>query len=235
MPPVTPHIDQDPDRPQQAGSSSRRRFDPDRRRSPWAACPGVDRAGRGQRVAPRRCSGPTSSPSRADGPSGPTAGPRRRRARRRARATTCFALLERHEATGKAGEVVDRASSTPRADDRDLRLVLLVGVGDAGTRRPPARRRGAGPRQPRTGEPWPPRRRRSPTTTGLRGVRRGAGAGLLRVPLALRRAATAQPVRRVVLAGWSTPTTGRAVLDKAVAVAAGAGWRARTSPWCPPT
>ena len=128
-----------------------------------------------------------------------------------------LALLEHHEATGKAGQV----HRHPVLGHAGVREVLLVGVGDAGS--DALRAAGAA-----IGRACRDREVVATTITGLAdddGLRAFVvGLTLASFGFHARSAgAKAQPVRRVLLAESGDRS---AVLDKAVAVAA-AGWTAR--------
>ncbi|MCY7395691.1 MAG: leucyl aminopeptidase family protein [Nocardioides sp.] len=134
-----------------------------------------------------------------------------------------LALLEVHQATGRAGEVL--AHPVPRGgpDAAELRWVLLVGVGE----QTPAdfRRAGAALARATTG--------RSSVATSVPALASDEGLEAFVVGVVLGsfafhwRSAPPEkgPVGHVVLAGLRS--TDQATLDRAVAVG-GAGWRART-------
>jgi leucyl aminopeptidase len=137
-----------------------------------------------------------------------------------------FELLEVAEATGKAGEVVDRVVlSTAGLTNPDLRLVLLVGVGDGTT---DELRRAAASLARRV-------RGRQAVATSLCSL--GDDASLRAVVEGLvlgsfefhwrSEGPREQPVDRVVLAGLVDPQSRQDVLERALAVAR-AGWLART-------
>ncbi|HEX4976703.1 MAG TPA: leucyl aminopeptidase [Nocardioides sp.] len=137
-----------------------------------------------------------------------------------------FALLDVAEATGKAGEVVQRAVLDPGGlGNPDLRLVLLVGVGDGS----PAALRKAGAALARAVKG------RSTLATSLAALSDDAGLRALVEGLVLGSyefhwrsgGPLKQPVQRVVLAGLGDPKARRPALDRALAVA-GAGWTSRT-------
>ena len=112
------------------------------------------------------------------------------------------------------------------ADNAALRLVLLVGVGEQRARRPPPRRRRAGPGRPRPRRRWPPRSRPSPTRRRPEAFVVGADARVVRVPLALRRRRSTGRSAGSCSPGCPTTPTWPTALARAVAVG-GAGWRAR--------
>ena len=128
-----------------------------------------------------------------------------------------LALIEHHEATGKAGQV----HRHPVLGHAGVREVLLVGVGDAGT----DAFRVAGAALGRAC------RDREVVATTLTGLADDEGLRAFVVGLTLAsfgfhfrsEGAEAQPVRRVLLAEAGDRS---AVVDRAVAIAA-AGWRAR--------
>jgi leucyl aminopeptidase len=137
-----------------------------------------------------------------------------------------FALLEASSATGEAGSVVDRVVlDTSALSNRDLRLVLLVGVG-AGTS-DDLRRAGAALARRVKG--------RSSVATSLGALTDDAGLRALVEGLVLGSfdfswrsgGPREQPVETVVLAGHADPEARTGALDRAVAVA-GAAWLSRT-------
>ena len=137
-----------------------------------------------------------------------------------------FALLESCEATGEAGEVVERVVlDTTGLTNTDLRLVLLVGVGE-GT---PTELRRAGAALARRAKD-----RLSVATslaaltddTGLRAIVEGLVLGSFGFHWRSG-GPQAQPVGKVVLAGLVDSEARKAAVERALAVA-GAGWLART-------
>jgi leucyl aminopeptidase len=137
-----------------------------------------------------------------------------------------FGLLEAAEATGEAGEVVDRVVlDTAGLTNTDLRLVLLVGVG-SGT---PGELRRAGAALARRAKG------RVAVATSLGALADDAGLRALVEGLVLgsfgfhwrSEGPRERPVERVVLAGQLDSGSRTGVLGKAVAVA-GAGWLSRT-------
>jgi len=137
-----------------------------------------------------------------------------------------FALLDVASATGEAGQIVDRAVlDASGMSNPDLRLVLLVGVGD-GT---PADLRRAGAALARRTRGFGTVATSLAALTddaGLRALVEGVVLGSFEFHM--RSAGPAeQPVRRVVLAGLADALARRPALDKALAVA-GAGWLSRT-------
>ena len=137
-----------------------------------------------------------------------------------------FALLEAADATGKAGEIVERAVlDTTGLSNTDLRLVLLVGVGTGTTDE--MRRAGAALARHTRG-------RLSVATslaalcddTGLRAVVEGLVLGSFEFHWRSEGPQTT-PVGRVVLAGLIDGDARRDAVSRALAVA-GAGWQSRT-------
>jgi leucyl aminopeptidase len=137
-----------------------------------------------------------------------------------------FALLDVARATGKAGEIVDRAVlDRSRLSNPDLALVLLVGVGE-GT--PDDLRRAGAALARRT-------KGCSTVATSLAALTDDLGLRALVEGLVLGSyefhwrsgGPLEQPVERVVLAGLADTTSRKDALDRAMAVA-GAGWMART-------
>jgi leucyl aminopeptidase len=137
-----------------------------------------------------------------------------------------FALLDAASATGKVGEVVERVVlDTTGLDNKDLRLVLLVGVG-AGT---PDDLRRAGAALARRA------RGLVSVATSLGAVGDDVGLRALVEGLVLgsyefhwrSQGPLERPVERIVLAGLSDTGARSDVLARALAVA-GAGWLART-------
>jgi len=137
-----------------------------------------------------------------------------------------FTLLESHQATGKAGEVVERAVlTTTGLSNPDLRLVLLVGVGSGSTAE--LRRAGAAVARATRG-------RGTVATSiaaladdaGLRAVVEGVVLGSFEFHWRSE-GPQHQPVGRVVLAGLTDAEDRGDVLARALAVA-GAGWWSRT-------
>lgn len=128
-----------------------------------------------------------------------------------------FAVLEHHDATGRAGEVV----SHPLLGSESPAVVLLVGVGSGST----ADLRAAGAGLARAVKD------RDQVATTITALADDEGLRAFVVGLTLgsfefhwrKDGAKAQPVRRVLLAGSEAQ---QPVLDRSVAVAA-AGWRAR--------
>jgi leucyl aminopeptidase len=137
-----------------------------------------------------------------------------------------FVLLDQVGATGEVGEVVERpVLDTSSLSNRDLQLVLLVGVG-AG--RPDELRRAGAALARRT-------RGRQSVATSLAALADDAGMRALIEGLVLgsfefhwrSRGAQTRPVTRVVLAGLVDADARRGVVERSLAVA-GAGWRSRT-------
>jgi leucyl aminopeptidase len=137
-----------------------------------------------------------------------------------------FALLELCDATGEAGEIVERAVlDTSRLSNEDLTLVLLVGIG-AGT---PAELRRAGAALARR------TRGKATVATSLAALADDAGLRALVTGLVLgsyefhwrSTGPVTQPVQRVVLAGLVDPAARKKPLDAALAIA-GASWMSRT-------
>lgn len=137
-----------------------------------------------------------------------------------------FALLDVAKATGKAGEIVDRAVlDTGGLSNPDLALVLLVGVGEGSP--DDLRRAGAALARRVKG--------RSTVATSLAALTDDVGLRALVEGLVLGSyefhwrsgGPLEQPVERVVLAGLADTTSRKPVLDRAMAVA-GAGWMSRT-------
>ncbi len=137
-----------------------------------------------------------------------------------------FALLESCEATGKAGEVVERVVlDTAGLTNGDLRLVLLVGVGE-GT---PTELRHAGAALARR------TKGRLSVATSLAALTDDVGLRALVEGLVLGSfefhwrsdGPQSQPVGKVVLAGLVDADTRAAAVARALAVA-GAGWLSRT-------
>ena len=137
-----------------------------------------------------------------------------------------FGLLELHRATGKAGEIVERAvlDASPLANPA-LTQVLLIGVGDGGP--DDLRRAGAALARHTKG--------RSTVATSMAALADDAGLRAFVEGVVLgsfefhwrSTGALAQPVERVVLAGLADVEARKPVLDRAIAVA-GAGWMSRT-------
>jgi leucyl aminopeptidase len=134
-----------------------------------------------------------------------------------------FALLEASGSTGEAGDVVDRVVlDTGRLTNKDLRLVLLVGVGSAGP--DDLRRAGAALARRVKG--------RGSVATSVGAVADQAGVRAFVEGVVLgsfefhwrSEGPREKPVERVVLAGSGADPD---VVAKALAVA-GAGWLART-------
>lgn len=137
-----------------------------------------------------------------------------------------FALIELAQASGKAGEIVDRAVlDRSGLSNPDLALVLLVGVGE-GTP-DDLRRAGAALARRVKG--------RSTLATSLAALADDSGLRALVEGLVLGSyefhwrsgGPLEQPVERIVLAGQADNTSRRDVLDRAMAVA-GASWMSRT-------
>jgi leucyl aminopeptidase len=137
-----------------------------------------------------------------------------------------FALLEHHQATGKAGEVVEHpVLSTDGLTNPGLRSVLFVGVGSGS----PADLRKAGAALARRVKG------KESVATSLAALADDAGLRALVEGLVLgsfgfhRRSEGAKehPVGRVVLAGVTETPERQQALERALAVA-GAGWMART-------
>jgi len=136
-----------------------------------------------------------------------------------------FALLDQAGATGKVGEVVERVVlDTSGLSNRDLQLVLLVGVG-AGTT-DDLRRAGAVIARRTRG--------RQSVATSLAALSDDAGMRALVEGLVLGSfefhwrsgGPQNQPVQQVVLAGLVDSDSRKDVLERALAVA-GAGWHSR--------
>ena len=137
-----------------------------------------------------------------------------------------FALLDHHQATGKAGEVVEHpVLSTEGLSNASLRVVLFVGVGQGSSA--DLRRAGAALARRTRG--------RDTVATSVGALADDAGLRALVEGVVLgsfgfhRRSAgpAESPVGRVVLAGVTNADTRQPVLERALAVA-GAGWLART-------
>ena len=137
-----------------------------------------------------------------------------------------FAVLDVANATGKVGEVVERAVLDPAGlANPDLRLVLLVGVGDGS----PASLRKAGAALARAVKG------RSTVATSLAALSDDAGLRALVEGIVLgsyefhwrSEGPLKQPVQRVVLAAMGDATGRKPALDRALAVA-GASWTSRT-------
>jgi leucyl aminopeptidase len=137
-----------------------------------------------------------------------------------------FALLEVAKATGRAGEVVDRAVlDRGGLSNPDLALVLLVGVGE-GT---PDELRRAGAALARRVKGC------STLATSLAALTDDVGLRALVEGLVLGSyefhwrsgGPLEQPVERIVLAGQADTTSRKQALDRAMAVA-GASWLSRT-------
>jgi leucyl aminopeptidase len=137
-----------------------------------------------------------------------------------------FALLDLAGATGKVGEIVERAVlDASGLNNPGLRQVLLVGVGSGSTDE--LRRAGAGLARAVRG--------RTAVATSLAALSDDAGMRALVEGVVLGsyefhwRSGGPQttPVGRVVLAGVADPQARRTALDRALAVA-GAGWLSRT-------
>ncbi len=137
-----------------------------------------------------------------------------------------FTLLETSGSTGEAGSVVDRVVlDTSALTNRDLRVVLLVGVG--GGTPDDLRRAGAALARRVKG--------RSSVATSLGALTDEAGLRALVEGLVLgsfgftwrSEGARERPVETVVLAGHADPGARAGELERAVAVA-GAAWLSRT-------
>ena len=137
-----------------------------------------------------------------------------------------FALLESCEATGAAGEVVERVVlDTAGLTNGDLRLVLLVGVGEGTPTE--LRRAGAAVARHTKG--------RLSVATSLAALTDDVGLRALVEGLVLgsfefhwrSEGPRSQPVGKVVLAGLVDPATRTGAVARALAVA-GAGWLSRT-------
>jgi leucyl aminopeptidase len=137
-----------------------------------------------------------------------------------------FALLDTFSATGKAGEIVERAVlDTSGLSNGDLRLLLLVGVGTGTTDE--LRRAGAAVARRTKG--------RQCVATSLSALCDDAGLRALVEGLVLgsyefhwrSEGPKEQPVARAVLAGLVDADARKDVLQRALAVA-GAGWQSRT-------
>ena len=137
-----------------------------------------------------------------------------------------FALLDACSVTGKVGEVAERVVlDTSGLGNRDLRSVLLVGVGSGSS--DDLRRAGATLARHARG--------RSRVATSLAALSDDAGLRALVEGLVLgsfefhwrSEGPRTQPVGEVVLAGLGDADDRRAALERAVAVA-GAGWLSRT-------
>jgi leucyl aminopeptidase len=136
--------------------------------------------------------------------------------------TDLIGVLEAHQATGKTGEIVTVPVPAGARDNADLRVVLLVGVGDA--RAVDFRRAGAALAKSVTN--------RAAVATSIPALEPDAvepfvvGMMLGSFSFHWKSEPPADvPVRRVVLAELPEKST-RPVLDRAVAVG-GAGWRSR--------
>ena len=137
-------------------------------------------------------------------------------------ATDLLGVLEAHQATGRTGEIISVPVPLGTADNADLRVVLLVGVGDA--RPADFRRAGAALAKAVTN--------RAAVATTIPALAPDAvepfvvGTMLGSFAFHWRSEPPATtPARRVVLAALPVKET-RPVLDRAVAVG-GAGWRSR--------
>ena len=133
---------------------------------------------------------------------------------------------------GRRGDDAARSRSAA-PDNADLRLVLLVGVGDAAP--DDLRRAGAALARahPRPRRAWPPRSPRRGRTPRARGLRRGRDARLLRLPLALR---TRPSTRRSAGSCWPacpTPTTARDDAARGPSRSAAPAGGPGCSPRCP--
>jgi leucyl aminopeptidase len=137
-----------------------------------------------------------------------------------------FALLDACAVTGKAGEVAERVVlDTSGLGNRELRSVLLVGVGSGST--DDLRRAGAAVARRARG--------RTRLATSLAALSDDAGLRALVEGLVLgsfefhwrSEGPTTQPVGEVVLAGLADADDRRPAVERAVAVA-GAGWLSRT-------
>ena len=137
-----------------------------------------------------------------------------------------FALLDIARATGKAGEIVDRAVlDSSNLSNPDLALVLLVGVGEGS---PDDLRKAGAALARRT-------KGRTTLATSLAALTDDAGLRALVEGLVLgsfefhwrSTGPQEQPVARVVLAGLADTASRKPALDRALAVA-GAGWMSRT-------
>jgi leucyl aminopeptidase len=137
-----------------------------------------------------------------------------------------FALLELHQATGEAGEVVDRAVLDGSGlSNAALTRVLLVGVGE----NTPGDLRRAGAALARC------TKGRATIATSLAALADDAGLRALVEGLVLgsfefhwrSTGPLARPVERVVLAGIGDVSRRKPALDRALAIA-GAGWTSRT-------
>jgi leucyl aminopeptidase len=137
-----------------------------------------------------------------------------------------FALLEVAGATGKAGEIVDRAVlDRAGLSNPDLSLLLLVGIG-AGSADDLRKAGAALARRTRGCSTLATSLAATADDAGLRALVEGLVLGSFEFhwrstgPLK-------QPVGRVVLAGLSDTSGRKPALDRALAVA-GAGWLSRT-------
>ena len=137
-----------------------------------------------------------------------------------------FGLLDIAGATGKAGEIVDRAVlDGANLSNPDLALVLLVGVGEGS---PDDLRKAGAALARRT-------KGRSTLATSLAALTDDLGLRALVEGLVLgsfefhwrSTGPQEQPVTRVVLAGLADTVSRKPALDRALAVA-GAGWMSRT-------
>ncbi len=137
-----------------------------------------------------------------------------------------FALLDTFSATGKAGEIVERAVlDTSGLSNADLRLLLLVGVGTGTTDE--LRRAGAAVARRTKG--------RQCVATSISALCDDAGLRALVEGLVLgsyefhwrSEGPKERPVARAVLAGLVDAGARKDVLQRALAVA-GAGWQSRT-------
>jgi leucyl aminopeptidase len=137
-----------------------------------------------------------------------------------------FALLDAASATGQVGEVVQRVIlDTSGLTNPDLRLVLLVGVGTAGT--DDLRRAGATLARRARGHQ---RVATSLASLGDDAAVRALVEGLVLGSFGFHwrsQGPSSQPVGEVVLAGMVDADARTDVLDSALAIA-GAGWLSRT-------
>jgi leucyl aminopeptidase len=140
--------------------------------------------------------------------------------------TDLFAVLDAHRVTGKVGEVADLVVvDTAGLSNPDLRLVLLVGVGEGTTTE---LRRAAAVVARRT-------KGRSTVATSLAALSDDAGLRAVVEGLVLgsyefhwrSEGPKEQPVRQAVLAGIVDPDSRKDAVARALAVA-GAGWQSRT-------
>ena len=141
--------------------------------------------------------------------------------------TDLLAVLEQHGATGKAGEVVERVVlDTTGLTNADLRLVLLVGVGE-GTHTELRRAGAALARHTKDRLSVATSLAALTDDTGLRALVEGLVLGSFEFHWRSD-GPQAQPVGKVVLAGLVDSEARKVAVERALAVA-GAGWLARTA------